>query len=230
MATHSSILAWKIPWTEEPGGLQCKGLQRVGHDWAHMPVASNQRHKLALRLPGGSDRKQTACKGGDQGSTPRLGRSPEEGNTHSSILAWKIPWTEEPGRLQTVGSQGIGHNWALTLSLFCFHCSQKYIFSYSHQLFFRRVDLHEILVSAVQQSESVTHILISTLFFQTLCPYRSLQSTEQSSLCYIAGSYQLSTFYIVVCQFQICPCPSYSLVTISLLSATMTVLTLLFCK
>ena len=32
MATHSSILAWKIPWTEEPGGLQCMGLQRVGHD------------------------------------------------------------------------------------------------------------------------------------------------------------------------------------------------------
>ena len=33
MATHSSILAWKIPWTEEPGGLQSTGLQRVGHDW-----------------------------------------------------------------------------------------------------------------------------------------------------------------------------------------------------
>ena len=32
MATHSSILAWKIPWTEEPGRLQCMGLQRVGHD------------------------------------------------------------------------------------------------------------------------------------------------------------------------------------------------------
>ena len=32
MATHSSILAWKIPWTEEPGGLQSMGLQRVGHD------------------------------------------------------------------------------------------------------------------------------------------------------------------------------------------------------
>ena len=31
MATHSSILAWKIPWTEEPGGLQSLGLQRVGH-------------------------------------------------------------------------------------------------------------------------------------------------------------------------------------------------------
>ena len=34
MAPHSSTLAWKIPWTEEPGGLQSVGLQRVGHDWA----------------------------------------------------------------------------------------------------------------------------------------------------------------------------------------------------
>ena len=33
IATHSSILAWEIPWTEEPGGLQSMGLQRVGHDW-----------------------------------------------------------------------------------------------------------------------------------------------------------------------------------------------------
>ena len=33
MATHSSILAWKIPWTEEPGGLQSTGSQRLGHDW-----------------------------------------------------------------------------------------------------------------------------------------------------------------------------------------------------
>ena len=32
MATHSSILAWRIPWIEEPGGLQSMGLQRVGHD------------------------------------------------------------------------------------------------------------------------------------------------------------------------------------------------------
>ena len=34
MATHSSTLAWKIPWTEEPGGLQYMGSQRVGHNWA----------------------------------------------------------------------------------------------------------------------------------------------------------------------------------------------------
>jgi len=35
MTTLSSILSWKIPWTEEPGGLQCMGLQRVRHDLAH---------------------------------------------------------------------------------------------------------------------------------------------------------------------------------------------------
>ena len=34
MVTHSSILAWRTPWTEEPGGLQSMGLQRAGHDWA----------------------------------------------------------------------------------------------------------------------------------------------------------------------------------------------------
>ena len=38
---------------------------------------------------------------------------------HSSTLTWKIPWTEEPGRPQSMGSLGVGHNWASSLSLFC---------------------------------------------------------------------------------------------------------------
>ena len=38
--------------------------------------------------------------------------------THSSTLAWKIPWTEEPGRLQSMGSQRVGHDWVTSLSLF----------------------------------------------------------------------------------------------------------------
>ena len=46
MATHSSILAWKIPWTEEPGGLQSMGLQRVGHDWA--TSLQDPRFQIAL--------------------------------------------------------------------------------------------------------------------------------------------------------------------------------------
>ena len=44
MATHSSVLAWKIPWTEEPGGLQSRGSQRVGHDRAlHFKVVQVSR-------------------------------------------------------------------------------------------------------------------------------------------------------------------------------------------
>ena len=40
--------------------------------------------------------------------------------THSSPLAWKIPWTEEPGRLRSMGSQRVRHDWATSLSLFTF--------------------------------------------------------------------------------------------------------------
>ena len=42
---------------------------------------------------------------------------------HSSTLAWKIPWTEEPGRLQSMQSLRVGHDWATSLSLFTFHFS-----------------------------------------------------------------------------------------------------------
>ena len=46
---------------------------------------------------------------------------------HSSTLAWKIPWTEEPGRLQSMGWRRVGHDWATSLSLFTFmHCSWKW--------------------------------------------------------------------------------------------------------
>ena len=40
--------------------------------------------------------------------------------THSNILAWKIPWTEEPDRLQSMGSQGVRHDWATSLSLYSY--------------------------------------------------------------------------------------------------------------
>ena len=47
--------------------------------------------------------------------------------THSSTLDWKIPWTEEPGRLQTMGSLRVGHDWATSLSLFTFmHWRRKW--------------------------------------------------------------------------------------------------------
>ena len=56
---------------------------------------------IILGFPGGSDSKEFACNAGNL----------EKGiPTHSSILAWRIPWTENPGRLQSMGSQRIGHD------------------------------------------------------------------------------------------------------------------------
>ena len=50
MATHSSILAWRIPWTEEPGRLQSMGSQRVGHDWA-TTIWTHSKHSGPEMLP-----------------------------------------------------------------------------------------------------------------------------------------------------------------------------------
>ena len=53
-----------------------------------------------------SNGKESACNAGDLGSIP----GQEEMATHSNILAWETPWTEEPGRLQSMGLQRVRHN------------------------------------------------------------------------------------------------------------------------
>ena len=74
MAPHSSTLAWKIPWMEEPGRLQSMGLLRVGHDWAtSLSLSLFIFHALEKEMA-----------------------------THSSVLAWRIPGTGEPGGLPDV--------------------------------------------------------------------------------------------------------------------------------
>ena len=80
MAPHCSTLAWKIPWTEEPGGLQSMGLLRVEHDWSDFPFTF---HFHALE---------------------------KEMATHSSVLAWRTPGTAEPGGLPSMGSHRVGHD------------------------------------------------------------------------------------------------------------------------
>ena len=106
MATHSSVLAWRIPGTGEPDGLPSMGSYRVGHDWSDFAVA-----ELLLGFPYGSAGKESTCSVGDLGLIPGLERSPGKGTaTHSSIPAWRIPWT-------TVGSKRVGCNWATSLSL-----------------------------------------------------------------------------------------------------------------
>ena len=58
---------------------------------------------LILEFPLGSNGKETICNAGDLDLISGLGRPPGEGNaTYFSIPAWKIPWTEKPGRLQSI--------------------------------------------------------------------------------------------------------------------------------
>ena len=68
------------------------------------------RLSVYLGFPSGSDSKESACNTGD----------------HSSILAWRIPWTEEPGGLQSMGSQRVGHFMEYNLyavQYTCFTCT-----------------------------------------------------------------------------------------------------------
>ena len=67
------------------------------------------------RIQSGSDGKASACNAGDPGSILD-GEDPLEKQmaTHSSILAWRIPWTEEPGRKQSMGSQRVRHDFTFT--------------------------------------------------------------------------------------------------------------------
>ena len=80
MAAHSSTLAWKIPWMEEPAGLQSMG----------------------------STKSQTRLS--DFTFTFHFHTLEKEMETHSSALAWRIPGTGKPGRLPSMGSHRVGHD------------------------------------------------------------------------------------------------------------------------
>ena len=122
----ASLTQWAWVWansgrqrrTGKPGGLQSMGSQRVGHDRATEQQNFCWVFKQGWGFPGGSDGNASACNAGDQGSIPGLGRSPGEGNGYPlCTLAWKIPWTEEPAKLQSMGLQRVGCDWATSLSL-----------------------------------------------------------------------------------------------------------------
>ena len=93
-------------------------------------ISTMQKQQLLLHQPnGGSEGKVFACNVGDLGLIPGSGRSLEkEMATHSSIFAWRIPWTEEPGGLQSMGSQRVRHDWVTSLSLLIVLLGQNLLF------------------------------------------------------------------------------------------------------
>ena len=99
---------------EDPGELQSMGSQRVGHDWVTSRKVNHffsyDTHAVLI-LNIGLWRTLT-----EKAMAP-----------HSSTLAWKIPWMEEPGRLQSMGLLRVGHDWVTSLSLFTFmHWRRKW--------------------------------------------------------------------------------------------------------
>ena len=131
MVTHSSTLAWKTPWAEEPGRLQSMGSQTVRHSWMtslSLFTFMHRRRKwqpTPVLLPGKfhGQRSLVGCSpwgrrvGHDWVTSLSLftfhfSALEKEMATHSSTLAWRIPWAEEPGGLPSTGSHRVGHDWS----------------------------------------------------------------------------------------------------------------------
>ena len=103
---------------KEPSRLQSMGSQRVRHDLATKQQKMSYFTKIFLTrfaiLP--VTTSALLYRVTEKAMAPR-----------SSTLAWRIPWTEEPGRLQSMGSRRVGHDWATSLSLFTFmHWRRKW--------------------------------------------------------------------------------------------------------
>ena len=88
MAVYSSIFAWSIQWTEEPGWLQSIGSQIVGHNWSNLEM---HMHTSFQSFPGGLDGKESACNAGDQIQSLGGGRSPGEGTANPQQYSTVFP-------------------------------------------------------------------------------------------------------------------------------------------
>ena len=85
MAIHTSILAWRISWSEDHGRLQSMGLQRVSHDWAIK--TTKYYYTLQRSFPGGSAGKESSCNSGDPSLIPGSERSPGE------VIGYRIQYS-----------------------------------------------------------------------------------------------------------------------------------------
>ena len=119
MATHSSILAWRIPWTEEPVKNACLGKN------SKLTFARASLVAQMVKNPPAMQETQVWSLGWEDPLEKEMA-------THSSILAWRIPWTEEPGGLQSMGSQSGGHDSATnTFASLPFVLSTSMLYVYS---------------------------------------------------------------------------------------------------
>ena len=115
MATNSSILAWRIPWTKEPGRLQSMGSQRVGHDWVTKSTSRGLHremlHQVVERIGWNLRWKErpkirSHCTGGVKAIIDE--------SHWESVKSWW--WTGRPGVLWFMVLQRVGHDWETELN------------------------------------------------------------------------------------------------------------------
>ena len=223
MTTHSSTLAWKIPWVEEPGRLQYIGSRRVGHNWAtslslftfmhwrrkwkptpmFLLGKSHGWRSLVGCSPWGHEELDTAeqphfhfslsCIGEGNGNplqcscleNPRdrgawkaavhgVAKSrtwlsdftftfhfhalEKEMETHSSVLAWKIPGTGEPSGLLSMGSHRVGHDWndlAVAAILFTVMSCNFSMVNFWNIIFVRMLEVKKVVILSWQNNKKI---------------------------------------------------------------------------
>ena len=114
---ESQERVWNQSWKGEILGLCLPSIGSIGSVYicvcfSLISLSGLYADSYVEGFPGGSAGKESACNAGDPGSIPWLGRPlKEEMATHSSILAWTIPWIEKPGGPQSMESQRVRHSW-----------------------------------------------------------------------------------------------------------------------
>ena len=107
MATHPSILAWRIPWMKELGGLQSMGSLGVGHDWVtSLSLFTFHFHALEKEMA-----------------------------THSSVLALRMQGMGEPGGLPSMGSHRVRHDWSdvAAAAAWIYYCFYQFTYSWAFE-------------------------------------------------------------------------------------------------
>ena len=151
---------------------------------------------LFICLPSGSDSKESAWSAGDLGLILGSGRSPGEGNaTQSSILAWRIPGTEEPGALQSTGLQRVKIEWAIFTFTSFFICKMVGIIHITrYLLIFNQIKTTKKLAQCLEDTNhslDVTIIFIEIDFLSHSVSEKSCNGTQNrcSSLVFFQNIY-----------------------------------------
>ena len=208
MATHSSVLVWRIPGTGEPGVLPSMGSHGVGHDWCDLAAAAAAAYvfihlyiytlfkylyvismglhrvghnwndlaaaaaaRLICKYKASLVAQRLKCLPAMQKTwIQSLGREDpleKEMAPHSSILTWRIPWTEEPCGLQFMGWQRVGYGWATSLSLsyvsiYVYKC--VYMYFYVHTYMYLYISSYVFIIIVVIVIRIIVWFIHSQIF------------------------------------------------------------------